>query len=184
MSGEQKDPTEGGQKPTEKAAAPRRTPIAAPQATREFTVGDGKVGQDMPRDISTTGELEITPPEPEPVFAMPSDDKLENLRFMEEYMEIRVEPSADKFAESTIPVGNGHLMQLFVRGRVQRVKRKYVECLCRAKTTNFTENVFIDRETGDAIQRMNPMTALRYPFTVIRDTPAGRDWLQKTIAEA
>lgn len=186
MSDDTKDPASGTPPGADQAAPrPRRTPLAAPQFTGPIA-GDGKVGQDRPRDFSTRLDAPaIEPAEVDAIDAMPTDDKIANLRFMQDMMTITVLPSTEQFAEPIVEVSNAGINQFFVRGQPTKVKRMFVECLLRAKPTGYTESVYIDRETGDAIQRMNPMTALRYPFQVNHDPAGARgmEWMQKTMME-
>lgn len=103
------------------------------------------------------------------------------LAFMEEKMEVLVHESTDANAEPIVQVACNGINQFFPRGTPVVCKRKYVEVLARAKETSIaTQTVNTDR---DVINRINKHTALRYPFSVIRDeNPKGATWLKSVLA--
>lgn len=105
------------------------------------------------------------------------------LAFMEERMEVMVHESTDSNAEPIVHVACNGINQFFPRGEPVTVKRKFVEVLARAKQTSIsTQTVNTDR---DVINRINKHTALRYPFSVIRDeNPKGAAWLKSVLASA
>jgi hypothetical protein len=143
-----------------------------------------QVGQDKPRDMPSTGEARIEASEIELVDGPDWKKKAEALAFMEEPVEVMVHETADKNAETIVEVFNSGRRQMFIRGQVQTVKRKFVEVLARAKHTVYRQERYKDHEGNDAIRNI-PMTALRYPFSIVSDTnPKGRDWLKKILAEA
>ena len=121
----------------------------------------------------------------EPVDGPVSSDFLDELKFMEEPVDVMVHESAADNAEAIVEVFHNGIPQRFIRGQTQTVKRKFIEVLARAKKTAYSQQVFADRATGDAIQRMTPHTALQYPFQVVSDpNPRGTPWLRKVLAEA
>ena len=70
--------------------------------------------------------------------------------------------------------------QAIIRGRDQRIKRKYVEALARSRITNYEQSV-PDPSKPDVIQ-MNDNTALTFPFRVIEDpNERGPEWLQNIL---
>lgn len=106
-----------------------------------------------------------------------------HLAFMEEKMEIMVHESTDANAEPIVQVGVNGINQFFPRGEPVQCKRKFVEVLARARETSIsTQTITTDR---DVINRINRHTALRYPFSVIRDeNPKGAAWLKSVLASA
>jgi hypothetical protein len=102
------------------------------------------------------------------------------LAFMEEEVEVRVEESTDPNAEPVVSVFNNGIAQYFVRGQTQRVKRKFVEVLARAKQTSVS--TVEDRNTGNVAIKRN--TSIRYPFSMTRDdNPKGYAWLRGILSE-
>uniref|UniRef100_A0A6M3L605 Uncharacterized protein n=1 Tax=viral metagenome TaxID=1070528 RepID=A0A6M3L605_9ZZZZ len=101
--------------------------------------------------------------------------------FMHEEVEIMVPPGN---SDSDIPVllvnVNG-INQPIVRGKRQRIKRKYIEALARSRFTRYDTKA-PDHNTPDMIQ-LNHYTTVSYPFTVYKDTPKGHAWLQEIIAQ-
>lgn len=145
-----------------------------------------QVGQDHPRDMRTDGPAEdsLDPPLIEPVYGPNWKDKAEILAFMEEKIEIVVNPTAEKGASPIVEVWNGGRPQRFIRGRPQVCKRKFVDALARAKEVSYTQEQYKDANGADAIRNI-PTTTLRYTFQVIEDqSPKGRDWLKQLLAEA
>lgn len=104
----------------------------------------------------------------------------DDLAFMEEMVDVRVEESTDPNAEPVVAVFNNGQSQYFVRGKTQRVKRKFVEVLARAKQT--TVNTVEDRNEGAV--RLKRHTSIRYPFSMTRDdNPKGYAWLRNILSE-
>jgi hypothetical protein len=162
------------------------TPRTVRQDSKESVVGDGKVGQDSPREISVTGIATIEPAQIEavPAEALRNTDKLDKLKFMDDPVEIVVMQSSDKNAKPYIELWVNGIRQNVMRGQPIVVKRKYVETLARMKLTTFVTQTPI--EDGEVRNVAIPSTGLVAPFTVIRD-PAGdrgRVWLSQILAEA
>ncbi len=109
------------------------------------------------------------------------DGYASQLAFMEEVVEVMVHESTDPNAEPIVHVAVNGMNQFFPRGEAVACKRKYLEVLARAKETSIsTQTVNTDR---DVINRINQHTALRYPFSVIRDSnPKGAAWLKSVLA--
>jgi hypothetical protein len=144
-----------------------------------------KVGQDAATEFSTDGALEVDRPVIEPVEGPGALDKAARLAFMEEPVKILVHESSDPNDPDPSPLlrVNGR-NQYIIRGTEQTVRRKYVEVLARARKTGYTQSIRHDQVTGNVHQKMNPRTALRYPFSVIEDrNPNGSAWLRKILAE-
>jgi len=89
-----------------------------------------------------------------------------------------LEPSMGKVLKSIC-----HLW--FVRGMTQKVKRKYVEILARARQTSITTQVVAQDANGETVNRVNKHTAVRYPFSVMYDpSPKGGAWMKQLLASA
>jgi len=151
---------------------------------KEIYTGDYTIGQDVPRDMPLDGDARIEPQEIEVVGGPVIDDLAPALAFMEEPVDVLVHDSADRNAEPIVETGVNGRVQFFIRGQTQTVKRKFVECLARAKTTTYSQQKYSDANGNDAIRNV-PHTALRYPFSVVNDrNPNGAAWLKKVLAEA
>lgn len=112
-----------------------------------------------------------------------TDDRAAALAFMEEKVEVMVHESTDPNAENPVTVACNGVNQFFVRGMPQVVKRKFVEILARAKTTAISTKEVRDYQ-GDLTTRIDKSTALRYPFSVVRDeNPKGAAWLRSILAQ-
>ncbi len=167
---------------------PPKTPIInkSPGASEpmEYTIG-----QDHPRAMSSTGPAKESLERPyiEVVDRPVDQEKLAELKFMEEMVTILIHEDPDPNADPMPMVGNGGDRDIVYlrRGEDQTVKRKYVEVLARSKITRYTQRRTVD-ETGIEKYIQVPRTTLRIPFSVIED-PSGRkgaDWLRGILQEA
>lgn len=165
-----------------RAAGKKTEPVSTGQflETEEQTVG-----QDRPRTMKSTGPAKksLEPATIEVVDKPLDTEKADMLRFMEEELIVVVHQTTDP-AEAPMPqIINDGRSQFFIRGEEQKVKRKFVEVLARAKRTTYTQVKTKDAE-GNEFYKNIPHTALRYPFAVIQDpNPRGRDWLKAILAE-
>lgn len=152
---------------------------------KALETSEQKVGQDNPRVMKSSGpaKASIEPARIERVGRVVSKDKLEALAFNEEILTVLVHESTNPLDDPIPEVWNDGKVQRFIRGREQDVKRKYVEVLARAKKTAYSQSKVKDGNGDDAIVN-NPMTALKYPFSVLRDpNPRGASWLKNVLAE-
>ena len=168
------------------AETKQRTPVRA--AIRERIAGDGNVGQAPARHIPTVGDAQVLTDKIEiaPADALNKNGLAEELAFMEEVLEIVVLPTSDKTESKVVEVGNGGQRQFFIRGARQKVKRKYVECLARAKPIDYDHKMTKDETTGEVQNSMIPReAALKYPFEVKFDPSGARGdaWLQKVLSD-
>jgi hypothetical protein len=107
--------------------------------------------------------------------------QLAELAFMEEYVDVMVHESADPNAENPVFTACNGVNQYFDRGRVQRVKRKYVEILAAARTGMVTtpEYTMGDGTRSLSIRRTS---SLAYPFSIMEDkNPRGAAWLRALL---
>lgn len=107
--------------------------------------------------------------------------------FMQEELEVFVqEPQNPDLGEQwIIPLTVGTITQRVARGVPQKIKRKYVEILCRARKVGIVARGYKD-QTGEAVNdfRRNSRS-LEYPFQVLHD-PSGKkgiEWLQRTLRD-
>ena len=112
-----------------------------------------------------------------------SMDRAAELKFMEESVEVMVHDSTDPNAENPVLVAVNGVNQYFIRNQPQVVKRKFVEVLARAKTTAIATREVVGFD-GERTTRIDKSTALRYPFSVIRDSnPSGAQWLRNVLSQ-
>lgn len=125
-------------------------------------------------------EILIAPSEE--VILAGSVDKtfMAQLAFNEEIVEIVIDESSDPNAENPVVVGVNGQYEYFARGEPKVVKRKFVDALCarnvNIRTTETRNNL------GELGTKINQSSALRFPFTMLRDdNPKGRDWLRTLV---
>ena len=145
-----------------------------------------KVGQDRHLDIPVTGSLDNlvrTDQQIDIVDGPALGDYAGELAFNEEMVDVIVHETTEPNAPQLVEVWVNGTPQRFIRGRVQSVRRKYVEVLARARQTGIKTTV--DMSNGNPVNRIERHTGLRYPFSVQNDpNPKGRDWLRQTLASA
>lgn len=152
---------------------------------RQLEAAEQQIGQPGTRQFveDEDGNAKMSPSLIEPVDRPIDHQRAEALAFNEEILEVTVHTSADKNAEPIVEVFNGGIAQRFIRGQKQKVKRKFVEVLARAKQTSYSNQKVII-EGGDETYVYPESTALRYPFVVHSDpNPKGVDWLKSILAE-
>jgi len=164
---------------------PTRVPNVAPN-TQSIEAAELPVGQDRHLDVPVEGSIRgIARPDQE-IEIVPGPalgEYAAALAFNEELVDVIVHESTDKNAEPVVDLYCNGVPQRFVRGRVQTVKRKYLEILARARITAMATDVQIQGD--NVVNRINKHTALRYPFSVQRDeNPKGAAWLRKVLQEA
>ena len=151
--------------------------------TKTTETEEQSIAQSRPLDVPVTGALsDMVRVDQEIVIADgPSlGDYAKELAFMEEIVDVMVHESTDPHAEPVVDVYCNGMPQRFVRGQMQKVKRKYVEILANARQTSIKTNV---RNDGDNVyNRIDKHTALRYPFSMQDSNPRGQAWLKKLLA--
>lgn len=154
---------------------------------RDLDTTDHKIGQDSKRAMKSRGPAKEALDESTVVAVdrVVSKEKLEALAFMEEEVTIIVHQSTNPIDEPYPEVWNDGVHQMFQRGQPQKVKRKFVEVLARAKKTAFGNEKYKDGN-GDDAYRYPSHTALKYPFAVQHDPSGdkGAAWLRNVLAEA
>ncbi len=145
-----------------------------------------KAGQDKPLDIPMTGDIGriIRTDHQIDVVDGPSlGDYAAELAFNEEVVEIMVHETTDKNAAMLVDVYCNGVPQRFIRGVPQKVKRKFVEVLARAKQTRIKTE--IEMRNNEPVNRIVRTTGLRYPFRIENDrNPKGADWLKRILQQA
>lgn len=162
-----------------------RVPAVATSKPIVDTAED-KVGQDFPREMSSTGpaadSLQVARQE---IVDRPVDnEQMQMLAFFNEPVTVRMATSTDKQAEQVFELNINGRLELFRRGETKTVPRYFVDRLARLKETTFTQREVVNSE---GIKQMvyDPHTGLKYDFAVVRDNhPRGADWLNHTLMEA
>lgn len=126
-------------------------------------------------EILTAGESYLASPE--------LSGKAELLRFMEEYVTIEVNTTAQEDADPVIEAEVNGRKDFFVRGIPKKTKRKFVEVLARAKPIAYQQKHETDKN-GDKTIVWPTTRGSRYPFSVLEDTQRGRQWLKEVMQQA
>lgn len=123
---------------------------------------------------------------------MANADYAAELAFMEEPIEIRLEPSAERNAATWLSVWcNGRGAEVLINGtwhefkhlpvaQVLTTKRKYVEIIVRAKTTAVTTPDMDQAADLAAGNRLDRRTTPVHSFSILSDpSPRGAAWLRE-----
>lgn len=156
---------------------------------KEISSEDNGVGQLPSLDIPMTGPLADmirTDQEIITVDGPAIGEYAARLAFNEELVDVVVHESTNPNDQVMFDVYCNGVPQWFKRGEVQTVKRKYVAILAQARQTAIATHVLAQGGyEGDAVNRIDKHTAVRYPFSVVRDAnPKGSDWLRQVLASA
>ncbi len=116
-------------------------------------------------------------------------EKAAALAFNEEILDVIIAESTDQNPEHFVYLaingrGAGAGGNPWVpRGVLVPLARKYVERLCRAKPVQIRTVEAVDAD-GAKTMRIQRASALKYPFTVVRDpNPRGVQWLRDLLAQ-
>jgi hypothetical protein len=107
----------------------------------------------------------------------------EELAFMEERVAAMITESANP---NDLPIEDVYcngVVQRFIRGQYQPVKRKFVEVLLRAKQDRY-ETVEYTMPSGEKSTKLVKTTAPRYIVNVNNDSPKGQAWFNRVRSEA
>jgi hypothetical protein len=165
-----------------------RQPAARPAVmqSRSIEPMEQVIGQDHPRILKNTGPASeaLEPARVQPVDRPVDLEKVAMLAFMREPVTVHIHTTSDKEAEPVFEIFNNGQREIFKRGETKTVERRFVNELATKKITTFSQE-FKPDVYGVPIQVQVPKTALRYPFSVIRDDhPRGPDWLRFALAQA
>lgn len=115
---------------------------------------------------------------------MPDPEKGAMLAFMNEDITVRIATTTDKNADQVFEVTVNGRTELFRRGETKTVKRYFVDRLAHLKQTSYIQRDAVN-DAGIKQKLMDPNTAIRYDFAVIRDAnPMGEHWLKATLGMA
>lgn len=154
-------------------------------STRQFQdTDDAQIPQGRSRVQKSRGPARksLDPEEVERAERMPDQNKLEELKFMEEVVTVMLHESTDPADDPNPLVQVNGRSQYFIRGVDQQVKRKFVERLARARRTRYSQKTEHD-DNGVPYYRNVKHTALRFPFVVKHDPSGdkGRAWLDAIL---
>lgn len=103
-------------------------------------------------------------------------------QFMQELVVVNVYPDGQQGALDVILITVNGTNQGIIRGKDQRIKRKYIEALARSRIINYVQEV-PDPTKPENIQ-MKPLAGLTYPFNVREDkNPRGPAWLDSILRQ-
>lgn len=153
---------------------------------KKIDAADMDVGQKTYIDMPGEGVIDRSAMREEGVEVVPAmalDGYAADLAFMEEPVEIEVHESNDPNAEPIVDLYCNGTPQRIIRGVPITVKRKYVQVLASARQVSMSTDTRVDGE--QVVNRVNKRSALRYPFSVVRDdNRKGRDWLRAALQAA
>lgn len=102
-------------------------------------------------------------------------------KFMNDILEVVVHEDGQPGSLDVILLTVNGTNQPIIRGRVQKIRRKYVESLARSRITAYEQRV-MDPTRPENIQ-MIPKVALTYPFSVRKDPSRnGAAWLDAILS--
>lgn len=101
--------------------------------------------------------------------------------FANEILTVRVATST--MDPHPVPTQVNGISQYFIRGKPQKVKRKYVEALLHSIMVKYETKELNPRDPHDV--RQIERKALTYPFEIIHDpNPKGQEWFERMIHSA
>lgn len=142
-----------------------------------------KIGQDQSYVMPVDGPVGDFEPDIELCDAPRMKSKAKELAFMDEVVAVRIHDTGNPNEEQFVEVDNGGVPQFIERGKWQKVKRKFVEVLARAKAGNVQTPEHIN-PAGERTTKIQVTQALKYPFEMRDNNPDGHVWLQRILAEA
>lgn len=155
----------------------------------------------MPRAkkaLINSGDVEAvsraTLPEIDPVFIpgdieVVSEDRLafaaREEKFMNEKIEIEIEPGTEPNDPLFVHLGHNGSTQIVMRGQPQVVKRKYLYSALMAKQVKMSCTFAIGRD-GNEINKLTPSAATSYRAYLTNDPnpQGGSRWVQRVMAES
>jgi hypothetical protein len=108
----------------------------------------------------------------------------EELAFLEEYVEVMINPSTDPRDTTRLVDGigcNGQF-ECFMRGEWKKVKRKFLYSLATAKPVSYQFGIKMGRD-GRPTNTDFAASVSRFPFQVRDQNPKGAAWLQHVLEQ-
>lgn len=107
-------------------------------------------------------------------------DVVEEEAFMNELVAIQVHDDPTEGALKVITVTVNGVNQPILRGRTQRIKRKYVEALARGVASNYKQQVNPADLSDIAMVGAHTNS---YSFSILDDTPRGQAWYERIVEQ-
>lgn len=151
-------------------------------AKRSVNTQEEKVGQNQSYDLPVDGPIGDLEPDIVHCDAPRMKDKAKELAFFNEIVEVRIHSTGNKNEEQFCEFGNNGVPQFIQRGVWQKVRRKFVEVMARAKVGDVQTPEF-ENLAGERATRIQVTQSLKYPFEMRDKNPDGQVWLQRVLAE-
>lgn len=154
-------------------------------------VAPSRYAEAAERDLGGEGVAEFREDGDEQLIERPSlgdvdnplfKEKLENMAWDQQMLEVHIHESADKDAQQVFEITVNGESELFRRGERKRVKRMFVEGLARAKPISYSNEEYLG---GDGRQHVRYPThkGLRYPFALVNPSARDNAWLNSILAQ-
>lgn len=154
-------------------------------AEKRTDTNDHQISKDQAFELPATGSIaEMNFKDNFEITDKTDIQRLNLERFMEEDVVVVVHEPHDPDAPLLLTTCINGRSQVFFKGMEQTVKRKFVECLARAKKTHIKTPEILDPD-GVRTTRITKKAMLEHPFYVVHDAnPIGHKWLTDILAEA
>lgn len=161
--------------------------VAPALKTDELRTTEIETPQPAPRKLKGTGAAKeaLEPERIEPVEGARVDPEwVANMAFAKEKVTVRLLDSTESNSEKVVRVWNNGDPMDFPRNVEVTCERRFVESLCRAKPTTYSQKAIMDEHGGVRDYQNISHRALRYPFAIVRDdNPQGPQWLKSILAQ-
>jgi len=123
-------------------------------------------------------------PQIEIVDSVADPEKIANLAFMEEMVEVQVHTTSDKGAEQIFEIIVNGKRELFVRGETKTVARKFINVMANAREDKLEQ--IKERDAAGTLVFKNVFrSVMKYPFSIVNDpNPIGRAWISAVMRQA
>ena len=151
---------------------------------KEMDLADELIGNQADIICNVDKGTTIFPPAAPDIVTMETpltDSYAAELAFMEEMVTVTVHEAADENAINPIQVGCNGQFRMFWRGQPTKVQRKFANSLICKNTSVRTPEIQLGN--GDRAFAIRQTSALAFPFIVEEDTPKGREWFKRRVAE-
>lgn len=110
--------------------------------------------------------------------------KAKEAKFMNEYIEIEIEPGTEATDPMYVELGHNGINQFVKRGEVQRVRRKFLYAALMAKRVSMN-CTFGKDGSGNEFNRLTPSVSTAYRARLVSDSnpQGGSKWVQQVMAE-
>lgn len=137
--------------------------------------------------LLNTAEAIVQPAAPEPTIEImqgvaAKDDQISLEAFMNEIVHVRIDESPDEGELPAVSVFVNDQQAVIPRGvDMVPIKRKFLEVLLRARTTNYEQ--MVEQRGADILTPLKRKDGLSYPVTVQDDSPKGRAWAIEVLKQ-